>query len=171
MNLKNGKVLTSKSVGTRPLSYEKRIYRAAVSQRLRNTAMEIVLPLKLVRKSYLGTGSPNIFYSSMLFDKQQWLCSGITHTVLCYRNTWLCDYVEHWTSWMHLEQAFDHAIVWDVQNSAVYCVWPGELEKWSVLRNVCKSTQVKCEMLSTVTFLFLYQIWFELWQLNDFMDN
>ena len=36
--LKNhGKVLTSKSVGTGPSSYEKRIYRAAVSQQLRNT--------------------------------------------------------------------------------------------------------------------------------------
>ena len=34
---KNGKVFTSKFVGTGPSSYEKRIYRAAVSQRLRNT--------------------------------------------------------------------------------------------------------------------------------------
>jgi hypothetical protein len=34
------KVLTSKSVRTGPSSYEKRIYRAAVSQRLRNTAVE-----------------------------------------------------------------------------------------------------------------------------------
>ena len=34
---KIGKVLTSKSVGTEPKSYEKRICRAAVSQRLRNT--------------------------------------------------------------------------------------------------------------------------------------
>ena len=34
---KIGKVLTSKSVGTGPSSYEKRIYRAAVSQRLRKT--------------------------------------------------------------------------------------------------------------------------------------
>ena len=34
---KNGKVFRSKYVGTRPLSYEKRIYRAAVSQSLRNT--------------------------------------------------------------------------------------------------------------------------------------
>jgi len=41
MNLKIfGKVLTSKSVGTGPSSYEKRIYQAAVSQRLRNTALE-----------------------------------------------------------------------------------------------------------------------------------
>jgi len=38
MNLKKiGKVFTSKYVGTGPSSYEKRIYRSAVSQRLRNT--------------------------------------------------------------------------------------------------------------------------------------
>ena len=37
--MKNGKVFTSKSVGTGPSSYEKRIYRAAVSQRLRNAAL------------------------------------------------------------------------------------------------------------------------------------
>ena len=36
---KIGKVLTSKSVGTGPSSYEKRTYRAAVSQSLRNTAL------------------------------------------------------------------------------------------------------------------------------------
>jgi len=33
----------SKSVGTGPSSYEKRIYRAAVSQRLRNTAVGLLL--------------------------------------------------------------------------------------------------------------------------------
>jgi hypothetical protein len=43
MNLKNRKVFTSKFVGTGPSSYEKRIYRAAVSQRLRNTALYITL--------------------------------------------------------------------------------------------------------------------------------
>jgi len=37
---KNGKLFTSKFVGTGPSSYEKRIYRAAVSQRLRNTCLE-----------------------------------------------------------------------------------------------------------------------------------
>ena len=36
---KNGKVFTSKSVGTGPSSYKKRIYQAAVSQRLRNTGL------------------------------------------------------------------------------------------------------------------------------------
>ena len=34
---KTGKALTSKSVGTGPSSHEKRIYRAAVSQKLKNT--------------------------------------------------------------------------------------------------------------------------------------
>ena len=42
---KNGKILTSKSVGTGPSSYEKGIYRAAVSQRLRNTDVEDTRPL------------------------------------------------------------------------------------------------------------------------------
>ena len=41
MNLKKiGKVFTSKFVGTGPSSYKKRIYRAAVSQRLRNTVLK-----------------------------------------------------------------------------------------------------------------------------------
>ena len=39
---KNGKVFTNKFVGTGPSSYEKRIYRAAVSQRLRNTGLDSV---------------------------------------------------------------------------------------------------------------------------------
>ena len=38
---KIGKIFTSKFVGTGPSSYEKRIYRAAVSQKLRNTGLEI----------------------------------------------------------------------------------------------------------------------------------
>jgi hypothetical protein len=37
---KNGKILTSKSVGTGPSTYAKRIYRAVVSQRLRNTGLD-----------------------------------------------------------------------------------------------------------------------------------
>jgi len=37
---KSGKVFTSKYNGTVPSSYEKRIYRAAVSQKLRNTILE-----------------------------------------------------------------------------------------------------------------------------------
>jgi len=47
MNLKKtGKVLRSKSVGTGPSSYEKRIYRVTVSQRLRNTGIyNYVAPL------------------------------------------------------------------------------------------------------------------------------
>jgi len=36
---KIGKVMTSKSVGTGPSSYEERIYQATVSQRLKNTVL------------------------------------------------------------------------------------------------------------------------------------
>jgi len=44
MNLKKiGKVFTSKSVGTGPSPYKKRIYRAAVSQRMSNTDLYIWL--------------------------------------------------------------------------------------------------------------------------------
>jgi len=43
MNLKNGKVFTSKFVGTGPSSYEKIIYRAAFSERLRNAALDHTL--------------------------------------------------------------------------------------------------------------------------------
>ena len=39
MKLKKWKLFTSKFVGTGPSSYEKRIYRAAVSLNLRNTAL------------------------------------------------------------------------------------------------------------------------------------
>jgi len=37
---KIGEVFNSKFVGTGPSSYKKRIYRAAISQRLRNTVVE-----------------------------------------------------------------------------------------------------------------------------------
>jgi hypothetical protein len=41
--IKIGKVVTSKFVGTGPSSYKKRIYRAAVTQRLRNTGLDRIL--------------------------------------------------------------------------------------------------------------------------------
>jgi len=41
---KNGKVFTSKFFRTGPSPYKKRIYRAAVSQRLRNTGIEYAQP-------------------------------------------------------------------------------------------------------------------------------
>jgi len=53
---KNGKVFTSKFVGTEPSSYEKRIYLAAVSQRLRNTVLkhcDINIKSVLVRRTAL----------------------------------------------------------------------------------------------------------------------
>ena len=52
MNLKNGKVFTSKFVGTGPSSYKKRIYRAAVSQRLRKTGLKC-WTVQFLLKKYL----------------------------------------------------------------------------------------------------------------------
>jgi len=43
---KIGKVFTSKFAGTGPSSFEKRIYRAAVSQRLRITGLEVPIKCK-----------------------------------------------------------------------------------------------------------------------------
>jgi len=45
---KNGKAFTSKFVRTGPRLMEKRIYRAAVSQRLRNTDLSGVVPERSV---------------------------------------------------------------------------------------------------------------------------
>ena len=58
MNLKNGKVFTSKFIGTGPSSYEKRICRAAVSQRFRNAAADrISWPCSTTCKSLLHCSS------------------------------------------------------------------------------------------------------------------
>jgi len=55
MNLKKiGKLFTSKFDGARPSSYKKRIYRTAVSQRLRNTtAYEDVRTYMTISRSFL----------------------------------------------------------------------------------------------------------------------
>jgi len=52
---KIGKVFRSKFVGTGPSSYEKRIYRAAVSQSLRNTGLGLVCD---VPRSHSDTPQP-----------------------------------------------------------------------------------------------------------------
>ena len=48
---KIGKVFMSKFVGTGPSSYKKRIYRAAVSQRLRNTVLVVYMYTRLMVNS------------------------------------------------------------------------------------------------------------------------
>jgi len=57
MDLKNGKIFTSKFVGTGPSSYEKRIYWAAVSQRLRNRIKkrEEIIQFTFFSVSHLST--------------------------------------------------------------------------------------------------------------------
>jgi hypothetical protein len=52
MHLKIGKLFTSKFVGPGPSSYKKRMYRAAVSQTLRNTD---VLHIVKEERIFLGT--------------------------------------------------------------------------------------------------------------------
>jgi len=52
---KNGKVFTSKFVGTGPSSYEKRIYRAAVSQRFRNTDLDLKLETAVKKSTEHGS--------------------------------------------------------------------------------------------------------------------
>ena len=56
---KIGKVFASKFVGTGPSSYKKRLYRAAVSQRLRNTGLkdsEFATLAQLLFASFPGDG-------------------------------------------------------------------------------------------------------------------
>jgi len=54
MNLKKkiGKLFTSRFGGTGPSSYEKRIYRVAVSQSLRNTSVKDITELQLWSSQY-----------------------------------------------------------------------------------------------------------------------
>jgi len=59
---KTGKVFTSTFVGTGPSSYKKRIYRAAVSQRLRNTG---------VGDDRLATGAPSAISNTDRIDHQE----------------------------------------------------------------------------------------------------
>jgi hypothetical protein len=49
---KIGKIFTSKFVGTGPSSYEKRIYRATVSRRLRNPTLVFLLPSSVYARKY-----------------------------------------------------------------------------------------------------------------------
>ena len=86
MNLKNGKVFTSKFVGIGPSSYEKIIYLAAFSERLRNTGVDHPSVTK---------GSPNLKSNYVCFLKHCSLKVGLLvfnqtlgcEDVLCCRGT------------------------------------------------------------------------------------
>ena len=81
--LKNGKVFTSKFVGTGPSSYVKRIYRAAVWQRFRNTGLEnlLILPAKYDwRSAHEPNTCPNTSYKELLY-KVPWK-SDTFHTLM-----------------------------------------------------------------------------------------
>jgi hypothetical protein len=68
LTLKNGKVVTSKFVGTGPSSYKKRIYRAAVLQRLRNIVLLDTWRLFLRAKYRLQNISDLLRSSCYCFD-------------------------------------------------------------------------------------------------------
>ena len=59
---KFGKVFTSKFVGTGPSSYKKRIYRDAVSQRLRNTALEYTVSV-FILIALMPSNLTNLLYN------------------------------------------------------------------------------------------------------------
>jgi len=63
-----GKVFTSKFVGTGPSSYKKRIYQAAVSQRLRNTT---VMCLSLTAISSQNNDNCNSLQHLLTAQQQQ----------------------------------------------------------------------------------------------------
>jgi len=67
---KIGKVFTSKSVGTGPSSYGKRIYRAAVSQKFRHTGWYKAHFME-TDKSVTASASKS---SEPQFDSRCWLC-------------------------------------------------------------------------------------------------
>jgi len=74
MNLeKIGKVFTNKFVGTGPSSYEKRIYRAAVWQRLRNTGLDdLSLPGLLGSVRYKRVLHPGWLQKPHTFFSYKW---------------------------------------------------------------------------------------------------
>jgi len=72
MNLKKiiGKAFTSEFVGTGPSSYKKRIYQAAVSQRLRNTGLEVSTQAHVPATGHLDQDFP--WFPSVLEQMLSW---------------------------------------------------------------------------------------------------
>ena len=60
-------VLTSKYVGTGPSSYEKRIYRPAVSQRLRNTALRYTFLMIVLMMMMMTTTTTTTTKTTLIF--------------------------------------------------------------------------------------------------------
>jgi len=89
---KIGKVFTSKYVRTRPSSYKKRIYRAAVSQGLRNTAMNYWSVKKealdrIVCRTRYGRG-----YGPVVRQNEEWMNTRI-NGVLTWKNTYCLQFL------------------------------------------------------------------------------
>ena len=89
MNLKKiGKVFTSKFVGTGPSSYKKRIYRASVSQRWRNTALDSKSSKKNIYTMYYVKNRLNIGVTVAADFNISVLSHVVSHhNTHCYRAT------------------------------------------------------------------------------------
>jgi hypothetical protein len=85
MNFKKiGKVFTSKFVGTGPSSYKRRIYRAAVSQKLRTIALESMTAV-LTHPSDMLIEKNSIFRNKVDYILTYWAlrCSGMLGLIVC----------------------------------------------------------------------------------------
>jgi len=69
---KYGKVFTNKFFGTGPSSFEKRIYRVAVSQRLRNTDIQNMFRILLINRAV-----QYMFTVSLINRTEEFMFSGL----------------------------------------------------------------------------------------------
>ena len=111
------KVFTSKFVGTGPSSYEKRIYRATVSQRLRNTDLDT--PCK--QCEWIRCTMTSQISFNLITDKHQHV-----HFV-----TFTYDYIQHmlYTSMKFVDHE-DGRTLWPKHEAAVNSTYWARSCKW-----------------------------------------
>jgi len=166
---KNGKVFTSKSVGTGPSSYEKRIYRAAVSQRLRNTFVDlpecsVLFPYILkeycqetevfsrIKQEFLTDRK-----TSWMADLTVWLTCIMSWAFLCKLRNWLrrvvrltrdviyCTFLnEDWLILATLQNALGPLVTDKLPTASLLCV------TWHVIRVIDH-----CHNSNITTFILL----------------
>jgi len=117
MNLKKiGKLLTSKSVGTGPSSYDKIIYRAAVSQRLRKTVLN---GFEIVPVAPIITGITFVFTFHMR-------CISIVRSLYYY---YYYYYYFYYFALRHITTHYD--TLWHIRHITTYYV------NWLYLAKSC----------------------------------
>jgi len=103
---KIGKLFTSKFVGTGPSSYEKGIYQAAVSRRLRNTALHVSNKwLFIIRRLFVYTQHTVFYHASMGGVQPLTRCVhlvGLSHVFVCLFQVFIvgCRRRTSWNTWV-----------------------------------------------------------------------